>query len=376
MNVIKWTSVFIVLTLLSACKLGGTVTGLDERQLLTLRDDLSGGLSVVYGSGEFEFEADYSANTPFDVRILRQPYEQYCRISNHEGIANGADLLDIQVQCSDSPIACTREYAPVCGKTFSKPRECNDPPCRIGDLYQTYGNRCELNAAQADLTFVGECGKLDYFASNAFEPVRLLQALPEGFTPVAASFAINGDELQATPQAPRCGRVNYDVVALGNGTNRVTLTLLQADATPGERCQANTPPVLPFDLEPLKTIDNTAVVIEDVGTYASSSSADLLEAITKTDAAVQAIIADNVCAVDSECATIAYGSKACGGPATYLVYSTPSLVGVPQVELNRYVRQYNSLTAQYNLENDVISTCDVVLEPTIGCVNNQCVTLD
>ncbi len=58
---------------------------------------------------------------------------------------------------SGGPIACTKEYVPVCGRPAmcampgigAYPREC--------DYGQTYLNRCELNAAGATFLYEGQC---------------------------------------------------------------------------------------------------------------------------------------------------------------------------------------------------------------------------
>ncbi len=59
-----------------------------------------------------------------------------------------------QVKIHVGPIACTREYKPVCGRPYSY---C--PPnadCQI-PLPQTYSNRCLMNAAGASFLYDGQC---------------------------------------------------------------------------------------------------------------------------------------------------------------------------------------------------------------------------
>lgn len=66
----------------------------------------------------------------------------------------------ISASCGQSgggPVACTQEYAPVCGR----PKICDTPGVgaypRECDYGQTYSNRCQLNAAGASFLYEGAC---------------------------------------------------------------------------------------------------------------------------------------------------------------------------------------------------------------------------
>jgi len=50
------------------------------------------------------------------------------------------------------PVACTKEYKPVCG---AKPIVCITTPCN--PIPTTYGNRCEMNADGAQFLYEGQC---------------------------------------------------------------------------------------------------------------------------------------------------------------------------------------------------------------------------
>jgi peptidoglycan hydrolase-like protein with peptidoglycan-binding domain len=51
-----------------------------------------------------------------------------------------------------APVACTKEYKPVCG---AKPIVCITYPCN--PIPTTYGNRCEMNADGASFLYEGQC---------------------------------------------------------------------------------------------------------------------------------------------------------------------------------------------------------------------------
>ena len=65
------------------------------------------------------------------------------------------------VQVANTPVACTMQYDPVCGRPPGCANTC--PPgqyctmmCRLYEP-QTYGNRCQLNAANAEFLYAGAC---------------------------------------------------------------------------------------------------------------------------------------------------------------------------------------------------------------------------
>lgn len=57
-----------------------------------------------------------------------------------------------KLQITVGPIACTKEYKPVCG---SKPIVCITTPCN--PIPTTYGNTCEMTADNATLLYQGQC---------------------------------------------------------------------------------------------------------------------------------------------------------------------------------------------------------------------------
>ena len=78
---------------------------------------------------------------------------------------------------------------------------------------------------------------------------------------------------------------------------------------------------------------------------------------------------DGSCDELSECATLPVGSKACGGPQSYLVYCASA---VDETSLIEKVDEYTALEHEYNLANDIASTCDEELEPGVDLVDGVC----
>ena len=79
-----------------------------------------------------------------------------------------------------------------------------------------------------------------------------------------------------------------------------------------------------------------------------------------------------VCKEPGDCATIALGAKPCGGPWEYLVYSRSSV----DVEvLEQLVTRYNKFNDILNKRYGWASTCDMAIQPVVGCVDGRCAAL-
>ena len=71
----------------------------------------------------------------------------------------------------------------------------------------------------------------------------------------------------------------------------------------------------------------------------------------------------------SQCKSIAFGSKACGGPERYLVYST---VKTNEARLKQLVNEFNQLAQKINEERKIRSDCMFVTEPMVEFVGGMC----
>lgn len=72
----------------------------------------------------------------------------------------------------------------------------------------------------------------------------------------------------------------------------------------------------------------------------------------------------------SQCRTIAFGSKPCGGPWQYLAYSTRE---TNTLKLSTLVARYNELEAEINLSEGRASDCAYVTRPDTALVGARCV---
>jgi len=77
-----------------------------------------------------------------------------------------------------------------------------------------------------------------------------------------------------------------------------------------------------------------------------------------------AVQLDNQCATSADCTIAAVGSRACGGPNGYVVYSIKSSNAQ---DIRSLAQLTTKLEHQYNTENSVISICSMVMPPKPVC---------
>lgn len=84
---------------------------------------------------------------------------------------------------------------------------------------------------------------------------------------------------------------------------------------------------------------------------------------------IESYIADRTCTGPGQCRTMPFGDKPCGGPWTYLVYSTAT---TDSAALHVLVGEYNRLDGLMNVKYGRDSDCMFVLPPNVGCVDGRC----
>ena len=92
--------------------------------------------------------------------------------------------------------------------------------------------------------------------------------------------------------------------------------------------------------------------------------------ILKSD--IETLASSSICNEAIECKFIAFGSKPCGGPWSYLIYST----SIDTDQLENIVEDYNKKEAAFNTKWNIASDCSLTLQPTnVICENNTCVAI-
>ena len=81
-------------------------------------------------------------------------------------------------------------------------------------------------------------------------------------------------------------------------------------------------------------------------------------------------IGDAQCENDKNCAALAIGHRACGGPAGFLAYSN---VASDVDKLNNLAQQHTATERQLNKLRGIMSICEMLLPPPVVCVNQRCV---
>jgi len=72
----------------------------------------------------------------------------------------------------------------------------------------------------------------------------------------------------------------------------------------------------------------------------------------------------------SQCRSLAFGSKPCGGPWSYLVYSTSESDEERLIDL---VNNYNDLEEQVNEAEGRASDCEFISKPELDFENGRCI---
>ncbi len=85
---------------------------------------------------------------------------------------------------------------------------------------------------------------------------------------------------------------------------------------------------------------------------------------------VMSLIQDLSCTDDSQCSSFAFGVKACGGAAMYVVYS---IAHVDATALSDAVADYNAYQAGWQAQQGILSDCMLTPDASPGCNQNQCV---
>lgn len=75
----------------------------------------------------------------------------------------------------------------------------------------------------------------------------------------------------------------------------------------------------------------------------------------------------------SQCKLVGLGSKPCGGPERYLMYSTAT---TDEAKLLPVVEQYNRMHEMLNEKQGMVSTCEMIPEPGIIINGGMCAPVE
>ena len=88
---------------------------------------------------------------------------------------------------------------------------------------------------------------------------------------------------------------------------------------------------------------------------------------------IYAFIDNGNCSPASECSFMPFGSKACGGPQGYLLFSSET--DVPT--LHKMVEEHRKAEAAYNKQNRIISDCSIPVPPEkLACEDGKCIQIE
>jgi len=122
----------------------------------------------------------------------------------------------------------------------------------------------------------------------------------------------------------------------------------------------------------------TASVIpaeESVMKQQPEGAADRQAALVSADPAallaeIKAMVGTAAATEPAQCKKVGLGHKPCGGPSSYLIYST---AGLDEARLLEKVSLYNQLDQAQQQRLGLVSDCAVVPEPAVALVGGVCV---
>ncbi|WP_298237108.1 hypothetical protein [uncultured Algibacter sp.] len=92
--------------------------------------------------------------------------------------------------------------------------------------------------------------------------------------------------------------------------------------------------------------------------------------LTMLKTEIENLASSSVCNETSECKFSAFGSKPCGGPWSYIIYST----SIDTDKLEALIENYNNKEDAFNTKWGIVSDCSLAQLPSsVECKNNTCV---
>ena len=98
-----------------------------------------------------------------------------------------------------------------------------------------------------------------------------------------------------------------------------------------------------------------------------------IDDIKTAKAELNTLITDKQCDTSTQCRISAVGSRACGGPSSFIVYSTKS---ASEKQVAALSDKITKLESSYNSQKGMMSICQHLTTPSTQCVENKCVKLE
>lgn len=98
-----------------------------------------------------------------------------------------------------------------------------------------------------------------------------------------------------------------------------------------------------------------------------------IDDIKTAKAELNTLITDKQCDTSTQCRISAVGSRACGGPSSFIVYSTKS---ASEKQVAALSDKITKLESNYNSQKGMMSICQHLTTPSTQCVENKCVKLE
>lgn len=235
---------------LAGCKLGGSASGLQGD--ITLQEVHSQEVLTINSDGAFRFQHAFKPGNPYEVVII-DAEPQTCSVSNGSGLFKSASIDTVRVDCDGT--ICTSDYNPVCAKVAT-PVVCIQAPCDT-HRYETFSNACFATAASADISFAGECDKLQNLMRPEDDPVMmdaiLLDNMPSRPVTIVKADIRDGVAHLSLQYSGGCGEHHFDLHVAQQFTPgdpaRAYLKLVHESS---DSCQSTITSEKTFDLVPVR----------------------------------------------------------------------------------------------------------------------------
>ena len=120
---------------------------------------------------------------------------------------------------------------------------------------------------------------------------------------------------------------------------------------------------------PMRRVHSLCLAVALLG-LAGCSTATPPSGSAATAAQMQKLIGNASCSDDSQCRTLAWGSKICGGPQRWVAWSTE---GTDRAALVRLAQQHAAQQRAEQQRSGMASNCAYLGDPGARCVSNRCV---